>query len=204
MSRMTSGVRMPLPPGPALVAVAIIIAAVALAGCSVGGPPTPAATTGAGSSVAGAAASAASPARSGPPATASAGTTARPTEVPGPPVASLAGGRNGIVAGELGSFLWDGLGSDAPWVVPADPVPLAAGAPLAVTLDPALVPGRWTARWAPVVAGSAGDPANLTTGDGATVNVAAPTVAGTWGLQVEISFSAGRRAAWYWSLDVGP
>ena len=184
MSRMTNPSRVPGLPGLALVAVALAVGTVALAGCSRGGPLAPASTVGAGSPVA--------------------GSTPGPTEVPGPPVASLEGGTAGIVPGELGTFLWDGLGSDAPWIVPPGIVPAAAGAPLAVTLDPALAPRRWTARWARVLAGSAGDSATVITGDDAAIEVATPAARGSWGLQVEITFAEGRRAAWYWSLSVGP
>jgi hypothetical protein len=184
MSRMTSPSRVPGLPGLALVAVALAVGTVTLAACSGGGPLAPASNVGA----------------PGP----AAGSTPGPTEVPGPPAASLEGGTAGIVPGELGTFLWDGLGSDAPWIVPSATVPAAAGAPLAVTLDPGLVPRRWTARWAPVLAGAAGNPVAVTAGDDAAVKLAAPTAHGSWGLQVEISFAEGRRAAWYWSLSMGP
>ena len=197
----------------ALVAATWVIGAAVLAGCSESGARAPADAAGAGSPATGAAVASAGQA-TGPtatacptpavPATGAAVVTPGPTEVPGPPVASLEGGAAGIVPGELGTFLWDGLGSDAPWLVPPGSVPAAAGAPLAVTLDPALAPRRWTARWARVTAGTAGDPATVITGDDAAIGMAAPAAQGPWGLQVEITFAAGRRAAWYWSLSVGP
>ena len=181
---MTSTSRARSLPGVALGIVALIIGIVAMGGCSAGGPAAPAVTAGA-------------PEPTG-------GTTPRPTEVPGPPVASLHGGIAGSVPGELGTFLWDGLGSDSPWIVPPVAVPVAPGAPLAVTLDPGLAPLRWTARWAPVRKGLVGDPSAVSTGAGTLIEVAAPMPPGTWGLQVEITFAEGRRAAWYWSVSVGP
>ena len=162
----------------------MVTVATALAACSAGSRTTPEATAGVPPSVA--------------------GSTPRPTEVPGPPVASIVAAAARPAPGQLGTFTWDGLGSEAPWIVPERPVPVAAAVPLAVTLDPGLVPVRWTARWAPVVAGAVGDPVTVRAGTGAAVEVAAPVRAGTWGLQVEITFAEGRRAAWYWSVLVEP
>jgi len=187
VSSMTGIVPLRGLPGAALV----IALAIAPGACTSAGA-TPAAAVGAPTTAA------------GPTATTSVAPTPRPTEVPGPPRASIAGGSAGIVQGELGAFTWDGLGSDGPWIVPPGSVPVAAGAPITVTLDPALAPGRWAARWAPVVAGSAGDPAATRSGTDAAVTVAAPVAPGTWGLQVEITFAEGRQAAWYWSIDVAP
>jgi hypothetical protein len=182
-----------------LAAATLVVAlAAGLAACSAGGRSTPAATVAAPASAAAESTpSLHSTPRSTPP---------RPgaTEVPGPPVATLVGARPEPVAGELGTFTWDGLGSDAPWIVPPHAVPVTAGAALAVTTDPTIVPARWTARWARVVDGSAGDPVTVTAGTGATLTVAAPHAAGAWGLQVEITFAEGRSGAWYWSITVAP
>ena len=190
MSRVTSIGPLRGLPGAALV----IALAMAPGACTSAGGPTPAAAVGARATVAGPDAVA----------TTSAAPTPRPTEVPGPPGASIAGGSAGIVPGELGAFSWDGLGSDAPWIVPPRSVRISAAAPITVTLDPALAPERWAARWAPVVARSAGDPATVQSGTDAAIKVAAPVAPGTWGLQVEITFAEGRQAAWYWSIDVAP
>jgi len=205
MSRMT-GI-LPSRGRPVMTAVAAV--AVVLGACSSGGRPTAGATagnpaTGAGPTQMAASAGAAETPGPDAVATTSAAPTPRPTEVPGPPGASIAGGIAGVVPGELGAFTWDGLGSDAPWIVPSGSVPVVAGAPITVRLDPALAPERWAARWAPVVAGSAGDPAAVQSGTDAAIEVALPVAAGTWGLQVEITFAEGRRAAWYWSIDVAP
>jgi hypothetical protein len=171
-------------PGVVLGTAVLVMGIGALGGCSGGDPATPAVTVGAPGPIA--------------------GITPGPTEVPGPPVALLDDGAAGSVQGELGTFLWDGLGSDSPWIVPRAVTPVEPGAPLAVTLDPGLAFLGWTARWAPVAAGSAGDPAAAATGPGAPIEMAAPMPPGAWGLQVEITFAEGRRAAWYWSVSVGP
>ena len=146
MSRMTSTSRARGRPGVAVAAIALAIGALASGACSSGGRDAPAVTAGAPGPIA--------------------GTTPRPTEVPGPPVAAIDGGVAGSVPGELGTFLWDGLGSDSPWIVPPGAVPVAPGAQLAVTLDPRLAPIRWSARWAPVRKGLVGDPAAVATGAG--------------------------------------
>ena len=72
------------------IAVLGAVAALTLVSCSAGGLPSPAAT--------------AEPASGIPE------ITPRPTEVPGPPVASLGGGATGPLAGELGTMAgWLGL-----------------------------------------------------------------------------------------------
>ena len=197
MSRMTKGVGV----GGLTGATFVIACAVALAGCSPGGQPTPAATAEAAASAAGSAPSASIAGTASTP-----GPTEVPgrTEVPGPPVASIGRAGETSVPGELGTFTWDGLHSDAPWIVPPGALPVVASAPLTVTLDPALAPMRWTARWAPAQAGSAGDPTAGVSGTDAAIELAAPVVPGSWGLQVEVTFSEGRRAAWYWSVNVAP
>lgn len=131
-------------------------------------------------------------------------TTPRPTEVPGPPVALLVGGRGGPATGELGTFFWDGLGSDSPWIVPSGSVTAAPAAALGVVTDPAIAPERWTASWAPLVDGKASTPRAATDGSGAVVALEAPGEPGSWGLLVELRFAGGQRAAWYWSVGVAP
>ena len=155
MSRMISTSRARSLPGVALGARrAWSSGSLALAGCS-GGGRRPAAR-GVTDAIAG---------PTGVPGDSPATTHARPTEVPGRPVASLGGGVAGSVPGELGTFLWDGLGSDSPWIVPPGAVPAAPGAPLAVTLDPAArAPAVDRALGSGASTGSAGDPAAVASG----------------------------------------
>jgi hypothetical protein len=122
--------------------------------------------------------------------------------VPGPPVAVLSGGREGPVTGDLGTFFWDGLGSDSPWIVSSQAMTVAPGGALAVTLNGAIAPERWTAAWAPVHGTTAADPTTTSEGTGGDVSLAAPVRPGTWSLLVEFHFPAGERAAFYWSVDV--
>ena len=160
-----------------MITTTILAGALALtvAACSAGGLPTP------GPSAGGAG-------ETGVPATTP---TARPTEVPGPPAAWLAGGRDGPVAGELGTFYWGGLGSDSPWIVPQSAVTAAPGATLTVSLDPALAPERWTASWSPIRNGRAGDITTSTDGAWNPVQFEVPAQGGPWGAAVELHFPSG-------------
>ena len=174
---------------------AVLGAAVALttAACSVGGLPTPGPSSGG---------SAPAPASAAPDATAI--PTARPTEVPGPPSASLAGGLEGPVAGELGAFYWGGLGSDSPWIVPSSALHAQVGTVLLVALDPALVPDRWSVSWTPIRDGTAGRIADRMERARNPITFKAPARAGPWGAQVELHFPSGERTAFYWRVDVMP
>ena len=62
-----------------------------------------------------------------------------------PPSASLAVEGGDPVVGQLGSFTWNGGGSDSPWL-PGSPIGVGAGERLTVSIagDPGV--GEWTAR----------------------------------------------------------
>jgi hypothetical protein len=167
--------------------------ALALAGCATGGlPPSPSA-----------------PPASVPPPGAQ---TPAPTEVPGPPAAALDGvalGNGESASGSLGTFSWDGLTSDAPWIVPSRGLTAAAGTQVMVAFDPEIAHTSWEARCASVQPGGVGDPvagdsAAAGEGQAGPMLVTVPGVPGRWGLMVETSFGQGRNAAWYWRVDVIP
>jgi len=120
-----------------------------------------------------------------------------------PPLAVLVGGIEGPRAGDLGTFSWDGLVSDSPWIVQRTGSPVTPGARLRVRFDPRLVPRAWSARWAPVRHGEAGAPRDAGSGGGGRVSVEAPMDAGPWSLRLDATFADGRRAVWYWRLGVG-
>ena len=165
------------------------IAVLTLAACSAGGLPSPEPTGTAATTV---------------PALGTPELTPRPTEVPGPPVASLRDGGAGPVAGELGTFFWGGLGSDSPWVLPTTDLQVVEGVTLAVTLEPGIPQERWTAAWAPVRDGNVGAVEAVAEGSQGRIELAAPSQPGSWGLLVELHFPDGQRAAWYWNVVVGP
>ena len=123
----------------------------------------------------------------------------------GPPVASIAGGgADAPVPGELGSFSWDGLTSDAPWLVPPAGIAAGPGAPLVMTLAPSFEQEAWSARWARIGADGADTEGTLDGGTGTTGQIAmtAPVAPGPWSLQVIASFADGGNAAWYWRITV--
>ena len=126
-----------------------------------------------------------------------------PPDSAAPPRAILVGGVDGPEAGDLGTFSWDGLVSDSPWIVQRTGTAVTPGARLRVRFDPRLVPLAWSARWAPIRHGETGTPRDAGSGDGGRVSVEAPMEAGPWSLQLDATFGDGRRAVWYWRLGVG-
>ena len=134
-----------------------LLAAVLAAGCTAGGlpvtsPPTvaPASPTTTAPVITPLPAITPVPAVSpAPPAT----TTPAPSEIAGPPAAALTPVGADAVAGQLGSFLWQGTGSDAPWLVPPAAQAVHDPGPYLVTFAPSLLVDSWTARWAPIVDG---------------------------------------------------
>jgi len=171
-----------------LLRLCVLLGALAVAGCGTAGLPSPLATD---------------PPGGGPAETAS-GATPRPTEQPGPPVATLVV-RGGVpAAGLLGSYVWDGAGSDAPWLVPPASAAVRARGPYAVTVVPPLPVDRWEAAWARVDGDTAGDPAGAASGEAGPVSVPGPGAAGTWSLMVDARFAGGNHAAWFWRIEVLP
>jgi hypothetical protein len=134
--------------------------------------------------------------------------SAMPTEVPGPPAALLdgaTGAPDAPLPGELGTFTWDGLTSDAPWLVPSTGGTTVPGSTLEVAFGPSLDATGWVAAWAPIDGDVAAD-ATRAGGRGTIgpVRVTAPARPGSWSLQVMASFGDGRNAAWYWRIEVAP
>jgi hypothetical protein len=119
-----------------------------------------------------------------------------------PPDAMLDGLSGPAAQGELGTYTWGDVGSDAPWIV-GDPAGTArAGSTLVVDfLQPAEASG-WHARWARVTAGQAGDSSVGEDGAEAPMELAAPSEPGAWSLQLTASFGDGHTATWYWQVEV--
>ena len=140
---------------------------------------------------------------SAPPADATAPPQSTEPQSTEPPEALLVGGAGGPARGALGTFSWDGLVSDSPWIVPRSGVPVAPGDGLRVRFDPGPGQASWTARWARIRDGEATRPRAGGSGDGGRVVVEAPADAGEWSLQVEARFAGGDRATWYWRVSVG-
>lgn len=141
----------------------------------------------------------------GPSPAGSGGETPPPTEVPGPPVALLRGGGAAAgdrVRGDLGTFTWDGLGSDAPWIVPPDDREVRTAGRVSLAFDRPLPVERWAAAWAPIGPRGAGRALGGASGEGLPVSFRPPP--GTWSVQVDVTFEPGRRGTWYWRVTAAP
>ncbi len=186
--------------------IAVVLVALAAAGCigSTGQSPRPSDAPPANASEGPSVQPGPTRAASTTPEASAAEPTATATAAPSskPPDAFLAGPTGGPVAGELGSFSWDGLVSDSPWIVPPMASPLDPARPLRVRLRGGPAVARWTARWAKVRNGEAGPPRLAGSGAGAPLAIDAPPGPGGWSLQVDVRFDGGERAAWYWRVQV--
>lgn len=139
-----------------------------------------------------------SPAATAAPATAEASVT-----TVAPPAASLVIADGVLVPGELGSYTWDGGGSDAPWIVVPESGRVKGAATMEVRLDPAADVTAWSARWALISEGVAGPPKDASTGAAGPMTVTLPTANGDWSLQVEIRAGDGRSVTYYWRVSAG-
>ena len=166
---------------PVVVALAVLMAA-----CSVGGPGGPPPTGLPSAASVATATPAASPT--------AASSTAQP------PAASLAVEGGDPVTAQLGSFTWNGGGSDSPWL-PGSPITIGQGERMTVsfTTDPGVA--SWTARRAAAETLDGAGAVGL--GQGATPITFSPPPPGTWSVQLTVQF-ANRRgsAAYYWQVTV--
>jgi hypothetical protein len=120
----------------------------------------------------------------------------------GPQPAWLVGPAGGDVPGDLGSFSWDGLVSDSPWIVQPTGDALAAGTHPHVRLDGGRAHVAWTARWARIEHGVTGRPIGAGRGGDEPIVVDPPPGPGSWSLRLDAIFGEGRRATWYWRVRV--
>jgi hypothetical protein len=128
-------------------------------------------------------------------------TTSAATTVDRPPDLLLAAEGGDPVAGRLGSYTWDGGGSDSPWL-PGNPIAVGAGEPLTARVATDLVHvASWMARIAPARATSDEGAAPLAEGSG-PIAFDAPA-AGAWTIQLAVRFVGGGSATYAWRLEVG-
>jgi hypothetical protein len=125
-----------------------------------------------------------------------------PTPPAGPPGASLVLGPGLLVPGDLGTYTWIDIVSDAPWLPGAGPIPVQAGGTLLVTIedDPPVV--AWEVLWAPLRGAGPEPPVDGADGTGPILFGAPPS--GGWSVRLEVSLGEARRATYYWRLDVRP
>ena len=118
------------------------------------------------------------------------------------PGALLVGGTGAEVPGTVGSYTWDGVASDTPWL-PAGVLATSeagAGDPLGVRVDGAVVAG-WTAAAAPAADRMGLAATALGEGGGPAISFRAPA-AGDSVVLVHAAFVGGGDAAWYWHIVV--
>jgi hypothetical protein len=119
-----------------------------------------------------------------------------------PPVAVLSFPGGQPTAGDLGTYIYRGAGSDAPWL-PGEPLAVPpAGALAQVFLSEPLRVTSWRARVAP--AGHTpgiGEEREIAMGEGPIVF---ELPSGAWTLQLSVQFGDGiGEATWYWQLGQG-
>lgn len=177
-------------------AASLLCGALLATGCSVAGPASSAVATGPSvvPSVVPSVAAVASP---------TPGALRSPSVAPSsaePPPASLAAEGGDPIVGQLGSFTWNGGGSDSPWL-PGTALTVGAGERLTVTLSDGVVPADWSAGRVPAGTPNGVGAVGIGSGPG-PVSFAAPGP-GSWSVQVQVRFADGvGSAAYYWQLTV--
>ena len=121
-------------------------------------------------------------------------------QAPEPPAASISVEGGDPVVGALGSFAWEGRGSDGPWL-PGNPIHIGSGERLTVRLADPVGVVNWTVNRTPATAVGAGV-TGMDQGSGEPVAFAAPP-AGNWSVSVNVWFVDNLgSAAYYWLMDV--
>jgi hypothetical protein len=137
------------------------------------------------------------------------GSVASPTDASQPPAAVLTVNGQGSYPGVLGTYVYRGAGSDAPWL-PARAlrsVAVGAGGRLVVRLADQRLIGAWSARTAP-----AGDDQGVTArglaeqpdenGRSAVIELLAPPP-GSWVLVVTLDYADGSGSgSYFWLVEV--
>jgi hypothetical protein len=119
-----------------------------------------------------------------------------------PPPASLKAEGGDPAVGQLGSYTWNGRGSDSPWLQ-GSPIHVGSGEPVTVTLagNPAI--DSWTVQRVPGGATGGSGAVAMGSGEGTPIGFVAPAP-GSWSILVDVRFADGSdAAAYYWLLDVG-
>lgn len=127
--------------------------------------------------------------------------TASPSAVAaGPPVARLAVEGGDPVAGQLGSYTWNGGGSDSPWL-PGAAFTVGSGERLAASLDPDVGVAAWSARR--VGAGTADGAGAVGLAEGAAPIAFDAPATGRWSIQLTVGFADELGSAvYYWDVTV--
>ena len=135
------------------------------------------------------------------PAVSAAPVTPSPSTLPAtPPAATLAVEGGEPVAGQLGSYTWDGGGSDSPWL-PGTAITVGSGERLTGAIDPDVAVAAWSARR--VAAGTADGAGAVSLGDGASPIAFDAPAAGHWSIQLTVGYADELGSAvYYWDVTV--
>lgn len=117
-----------------------------------------------------------------------------------PPEALLAVEGGDPVMGQLGTNSWKNGGSAAPWLRGA-PITVGAGEPLSMTFLPGIDVESWRAQYLPAT--SDGQTGGASLGEGVGQPTFQAPAAGSWTVDVSVTFQVENgRAEYYWLLDV--
>lgn len=120
----------------------------------------------------------------------------------GPTAATITGVDGAVVEGMLGTVVWDGIVSDAPWL-PGHPVSVLPGTAVTVHLTDFSVPlESWTTRVAPAGRHGFGIVFSDEGGGGEPIGALVPDRGGPWELSLSVRYRGGNEANWFWTLDV--
>lgn len=118
-----------------------------------------------------------------------------------PPAASLKADGGDPVVGQLGSYTWNGGGSDSPWLQ-GWAIHVGAGELLTATLAGEPEIGSWTVQRVPAGANGGSGTFAMGSGEGSPIGFVAPNP-GSWSILVDVRFANGSdAAAYYWLLEV--
>lgn len=181
--------------GVAFLAIAVIAMA-----CSSSGPSASAGAAGSAASTGTSQAAATATPASSPSTTAAAATPDPSVEAAAPPAASLSVDGGEPVTGQLGSYTWNGGGSDSPWL-PGTPITIGSGERPSASLDGGAGTATWSARR--VAAGSSDGAGAIGLGDGSGPIAFAGPPPGRWSVQLTVHFAGDRGSAtYYWDVSV--
>jgi hypothetical protein len=134
--------------------------------------------------------------------TAPAGSSGPTTDIARPPAASLSVEGGEPVTGQLGSYTWNGGGSDSPWL-PGAPITVGAGEQLTAVLDGGVGVATWSASRVAAGSSDGAGAVGLGDGDGSGSIAFASPATGHWSVQLTVRFAGERgSAAYYWSVTV--
>ncbi|MGH2474960.1 MAG: hypothetical protein ACRDIL_06825 [Candidatus Limnocylindrales bacterium] len=126
--------------------------------------------------------------------------TVAPDVAARPPAASLAVEGGEPVVAQLGTYAWGDTGSDSPWL-PGAPLAVGGDETLHVTFDRAVDVAEWTARFVPSAATGPAEAQILGSGAGPGSFVTPP--AGSWTVEVHVTFAGGvGEASYFWKVAV--